>query len=145
EPEPHIAAHTNGTVVAAWIGVSAGHSTNGYNISKDGGATWGGPHHVDSPGGRIASDPVIAFDAAGTAYMVWVGFKPTSGTPPATDMHIYLSKFYPGSSQFGTPVPVSDDGSANTSLVDKPWVTVDHDNNVLVTYLFSQNLITASI
>src|SRR5262245_36621987 len=52
ESETHVASDGNGNLVAAWIGISAATSTNGYAISRDRGATWSHAAHIDSPGGR---------------------------------------------------------------------------------------------
>jgi len=133
EQETHVQADPSGKVVVAWIAVYGGYSGNGYNVSHDKGATWmTTPGEQDSPTPQIGSDPSLAVDSQGNFYLSWVGYEQQGGNPSATNMHIYVSKMAVGSDTFAAAVPVSDDGSPNTSQLDKPWIFVDNSNAVLV-------------
>jgi hypothetical protein len=135
ESETHVASDGNGHLVAAWIGINNLGSTNGYAISQDHGLTWSRPTHIDSPmngtNNRESSDPVVASDSAGRFFMSWVGFQRDTQQQPI-DMHVYVSTLAAGGTAFGTPVEVSN--PANTTIQDKPWVTVASDDSVLVTW-----------
>src|SRR5262245_45814705 len=48
ESETHVASDGSGNLVAAWIGISANNSTNGYAISHDRGLTWSHATHLDA-------------------------------------------------------------------------------------------------
>src|SRR5262249_51400798 len=131
EAEPNLVA-VGDTVVAAWIGVrSGGFSTAiGYNVARQG--AWQGPRHIDAPSGRLSSDPRVAATRQGDVLLAWVGF---GLGPQLTDMHIYLSKLDRVSGQFGTPRPVSDDGTSPNHVFDYPAISIDYDGRVVVTYL----------
>jgi hypothetical protein len=135
ESETHVASDGNGNLVAAWIGINQFTSTNGYAISHDHGGTWSCAKHVDSPpngtNNRESSDPVVAVDSSGRFFMSWVGFQRDAQQNP-TDMHVWVSALPAGGTTFGTPVEVSN--PTNTTLQDKPWVTVASDDSVLVTW-----------
>ena len=88
ELEAHVAGNEAGTVVAVWMGASSATSTTAYNISHDGGLTWAGPRHIDSPDGRISSDPAVAFDAEGNAFVVWLGFRGSAGSEEIGRAHV---------------------------------------------------------
>jgi hypothetical protein len=138
EAECHVASDGARNLAAAWIGVRTDStSTNGYAISRDNGDTWSPPRHVEAPDGRVSSDPVLAIDGQGTTYLTFVGFRrQQSGIFPISDMHVYVSKLDPATGVFGAPIPASDDGQPRDGVVlDKPWITTDADDNVLVTYL----------
>ena len=132
EAETHVAAASNGLVAVAWIAEQVGgNSTNGYVFSTDGGATWGAPSQVASPGGRVASDPVLAVDQQQNFYMTWIGFHfDTMGN--AQDMHVYAATAPAGTTSFGAPVEVS--MPAMGDQFDKPWITVTDKNTLIVTY-----------
>ena len=132
EAETHISVAPNGYVASAWIDIqSGGSSTNGYAFSKDRGATWEAVQAVDSPGGRISSDPVLAVDGSSNFYMVWIGFHRGTSTP--TDMAAYASVAPAGTTTFGPPVQISDPLDPSTVSLDKPWITVVKDT-ILATY-----------
>jgi hypothetical protein len=86
---------------------------------------------VQSPGGRLASNPVVAADGQGRFFVAWLGFRPDAAMP---DEHIYLSKLDDASNTFGAPVIASDDGTSVTRDFDKPAMTVDADDNLLLTW-----------
>lgn len=122
------------TVVASWIAIPGGPSpsTMGYAVSTDGGASWSSPAGVSSPGGRDASDPVVAVDAKGTFYLAFVGFqRDQQGNP--LDMHVYVSSLPAGTTTFSPPIEVSDP-LENATLYDKPWITVSSSGTILVSY-----------
>jgi hypothetical protein len=132
EAETSVAVGPDGFVVVAFIAVQmSGLSTNGYRFSTDGGKTWAGLGYLGSPGGRVASDPVLTFDRDGNAWMSWVGYHLTN-QGDATDMHVYVARADKGKTEFGTPLEVSDP-KAGTQL-DKPWITITPKGAILVTY-----------
>jgi hypothetical protein len=88
---------------------------------------------IDSPHtGAVASDPVVAVDSTGHFYLTWVGFVRTGSGQGVTDMHVYVSKLG-ANDTFGTPVETSDPNNSMATL-DKPWITVDAADRVLVTW-----------
>lgn len=132
EAETHVAAAPNGLVAIAWIAVEmGGQSANGYVFSKDGGATWSTPAMLSSPGGRVASDPVLAVDQQNNFYMSWVGFKRDAQGNPL-DMHVYVAQAPAGTTSFGAPVEVSTPNPGDQ--LDKPWITVTGKDTLIVTY-----------
>jgi hypothetical protein len=130
-------------VAVAWIDVNPmGLSGIGYTFSTDDGASFAPPVILDSPNGGVASDPVIAVDAQGNFYVVWVGYKiDVMGTP--SSMHIYVSKALAGTQAFGAPSEASD--PLDTSLYDKPWITVTNTGTILVTYERDTNMVEFSL
>jgi hypothetical protein len=132
EAETHVAAAPDGHVAVAWIAEQmGGNSTNGYVFSADGGNTWGPVSEVASPGGRVASDPVLAIDQQNNFYMTWIGFHfDTQGMP--YDMHVYAATAPAGTGTFGAPVEVTT--PAANDAFDKPWITVTNKNTLLLTY-----------
>lgn len=133
EAETHVAVADNGFVAVAYIGLqkAAGQSTNGYTFSKNDGETFEAPQVLSSPGGRVASDPVLAADAAGNFYMSWVGFSVSMGQP--ADMHVYVARAPAGTTTFGTPIEVTQNPMGQDSY-DKPWILAENDGTLLVTY-----------
>jgi hypothetical protein len=132
ESETSVVATSAGLVGVAWISIqAAGGSSNGYRFSTDGGTTWGPVQELNSPGGRVASDPVLAADAMNNVYMSWVGYHVDAMGNP-TDMHVYVAVAAPGMTVFGQPVEVTVPATGDT--FDKPWVTVTNKNTVIVTY-----------
>ena len=131
EEEPHVAAAA-GSVVASFIDIFPDHNSSiGFAVSHDDGATWKKPGQIDSPGARVASDPVVAADSHGTFYLSWVGYRhDTSGN--ANDMHVYVSKLDPTTDAFLAPVEASNGES--TLQLDKPWITIDTNDDVLLTW-----------
>lgn len=131
EAQTSIATAANGTVVAAFIAFFSDNTSSiGYAISKDYGETWAPPQYVASPGGRLASNPVVAADGQGRFYLAWLGFR-ASGP---VDEHVYLSKLDAATGTFGAPVTASDDGTSTTRDFDKPSIAIDANDNVLLTW-----------
>jgi hypothetical protein len=119
-------------VSVAWIDINnQGISNIGYTFSTDDGETFSAPQQIVSPGNRVASDPVLATDAMGNIYVVWVAFRVMGGNP--VSMRIYVSIAPAGSTTFGPPIQVSQpmDGGA---LYDKPWITVTNKGTIFITY-----------
>lgn len=132
EAQTSLAADAKGGVVAAWIGFFADNtSAIGYAISRDAGATFTPPAYVKSPGGRFAGSPVVAVDGQGRFSLAWLGFRYDSANP---DEHIYLSRLDPTTETFGQPAVASDDGTSTTRDFDKPSLTVDGKEDLLVTW-----------
>ncbi len=132
EAQTTAAANEDGTVVVAWIGFFADNtSAIGVAISQDGGETFTPPAYVDSPGGRLTSNPVLAADGQGQFYLAWLGFRPDFNAP---DEHIYVSKLDKGKTTFNAPAIASDDGASVLRDFDKPSIGVDANDNVLLTW-----------
>ena len=130
EAQTTLAAGGQGAVVAAWIAFfTDGTSQIGYAVSRDGGAGWTAPAYVQSPDGRLSSNPVVAVDGQGRGYLAWLGFQPSG----AADEHVYFAKLDASSTTFGDPVVASDDGSAGHDF-DKPSITVDANDNALLAW-----------
>jgi hypothetical protein len=124
----------SGSLVAVvWIGISGlgAPSHIGYRFSRDGGVTWDPVRKVDAPGARQASDPVVVTTTSGDFYLAFVGFHLGAGNVP-TDTQMYVAKAPSGASEFAAPVVVSDPN--DTSLLDKPWITVTEAGTIMVTY-----------
>jgi hypothetical protein len=132
EAQTSVAANDQGAVVAAWIGFFADNtSAIGYAVSRDAGATWTAPAYAHSPGGRLASNPVVAIDGQGRASLAWLGFKPDFNAP---DEHVYLARLDDKTETFGAPALASDDGTSTTRDFDKPSIAVDANDDVLLTW-----------
>jgi hypothetical protein len=132
QSETSVVAGPNGVVAVAWIDLDmTGVSTIGYVFSTDDGATFNQPTQIQSPGNRVASDPVLAIDATGNIYVTWVAFHTDMQGNP-NSMRIYVSRADAGSTTFGMPIRVSAQG--DTALYDKPWITVTNGGELILTY-----------
>lgn len=132
QSETSVVAGPNGFVAVAWIDLDMmGASTIGYVFSTDDGATFNQPTQIQSPGNRVASDPVLAIDAAGNIYVTWVAFHTDMQGNP-NSMRIYASRADAGSTSFGMPIRVSAQG--DTASFDKPWITVTNGGQLVITY-----------
>lgn len=132
EAQTSVASDAKGAVVAAWIGFFADNtSAIGYAVSRDSGATFTPPAYVKSPGGRASSSPVVTVDSQGRFSLAWLGFTFDFNNP---DEHIYLSRLDAATETFGAPVIASDDGTSTTRDFDKPAITVDAKDDLLVTW-----------
>ena len=133
QAETSVIAAPNGVVSVAWIDVNwQGESNIGYAFSENDGATFTAPSLITTPGGRVASDPVLAADAAGNLYVTWVGYKIDGGGNPSS-MRIYVSIALPGKTWFGPAIQVSPQMDSE-ALYDKPWITVTNKGTIVVTY-----------
>lgn len=131
ETQTSLAADSKGGVVAAWIALFADNTSGiGYAVSRDGGKTWTPPAIVESPDGRLASNPVVVADSKGVFSLAWLGFRVDGGP----DEHIYVSRLNPASETFEAPSVASDDGSATTLDFDKPEMKVDANDALLLTW-----------
>lgn len=132
EAQTSVAATTDGSVVVAWIGFFAdGTSAIGVAISRDGGQSFAPPAYVDSPGGRLTSNPVLAADADGHVYLAWLGFRADFSAP---DEHVYLARLDKDQDTFGAAVVASDDGASVTRDFDKPSLAIDANDEILLTW-----------
>jgi hypothetical protein len=130
EAQTSVAADKKGNVVAAWIAFFSDNTSSiGYAVSHDGGVGWTAPAYIKSPGGRLASSPVVAADSQGRFSLAWLGFMVTGNT----DEHVYLSKL-DDKDAFGAPAVASDDGTSTTRDFDKPGIAIDANDNVLLTW-----------
>jgi hypothetical protein len=132
EEEPHLAATGSGDIVAGWIDIFPDHNSSiGYAVSHDQGETWARPGQIDSPGARVGSDPTVAVDSHGNFYLAWVGYlHDSSGN--TKDMHIYVSRLDGATGMFQPPVEASD--FSTTLDLDKPWMTIDANDDVILTW-----------
>lgn len=132
EAQTFLAADTNGGVVAVWIGFFSDNTSGiGYAISRDAGSTFTPPKYIKSPGGRLASNPVVAVNGQGRFSLAWLGFRFDAAMP---DEHIYVSHLDDATETFGAPIVASDDGTSTTRDFDKPRITVDANDNLLLTW-----------
>lgn len=132
EAETHLAVATDGAIVAAWIAINGGGTSDiGYVFSRDGGASWTKPLAIGDATNRESSDPVTAVDAAGNFYVTWIAFR-RGGGGQASDFVLYVAKAPAGQDKFDTPVSVDTFTSG-----DKPWITVTAAGTILVTYMAS--------
>jgi hypothetical protein len=133
QAETGIIAAPNGVVSISWIDLdNQSNSTIGYTFSSDGGASFAPTQQIISPGGRVASDPVMARDLDDNLWVTWVAFRYGPGGQPS-QMAIYVAEAPAGSTAFGAPIqvsPVNDSGA----MYDKPWITVTNTGTILVTY-----------
>ena len=119
-------------VVAVWLAFfQTGPAKIGYAVSEDDGTSWTAPAYVESPGGRLTSNPVVAADGQGVVTLAWLGFRLDGGDP---DEHVYVSTMASGASVFGAPVVASDDGTSTTRDFDKPDLAIDANDDVLLTW-----------
>ena len=132
ETQTTLAADTKGGIVVVWIALFSDNSSSiGYAVSRDGGDTFTPPAYVDSPGGRLASNPVIAVDGQGIFSLAWLGFRADTANP---DEHVYVARLDNPSETFSAPVIASDDGTSTTRDFDKPGIAVDANDNLLLTW-----------
>ncbi len=132
EAQTSVAADSKGGIVAAWIAFYADFSSAiGYTVSRDDGKHWTAPAVIKSPGGRLATNPVVVADSKGVFSLVWAGFRADGGP---TDEHIYVSRLDAGTETFPAPAIASDDGTLTKLDFDKPSVKVDASDDLLVTY-----------
>ncbi|HVF98690.1 MAG TPA: sialidase family protein, partial [Chloroflexia bacterium] len=95
-----------------------------YYRSTDGGRTWL-DGHADTGASELpnASDPVLAFDATGTAYLAYIGYNQNDLTVGG----IFVARSTNAGQSWEKPVLVA----ANDALTfhDKEWIAVDRSNN----------------
>ncbi len=151
----------NGQVYAAWAvydqwaSGSYGEDAIGFNVSTDGGVTWGTPKKAYTAANfgirgnltskasiRVASFPSMAVDRSGgvnngTIYITW----PQKGVAPAgTDPDIVMMKSTDGGVTWSTPKRVNDDPINNAKDQYFPWMTVDQTTgHVYVAFYDSRN------
>lgn len=132
ESQTQIVADTKGNLVAAWMAfASDGTAVIGYAVSRDGGTNWTAPKTIAAPDGRLSSNPTLAMDSQSRVALVWAGFRPDFNNP---DEHIYFSLLDSATETFPAPAIATDDGTKTTLDFDKPAITVDANDNWLVTW-----------
>ncbi len=132
EAQTSVASDAKGAVVAAWIGFFADNTSGiGYAVSRDAGATFTPPAYVKAPGGRASGSPVVAVDGQGRISLAWLGFTFDSMNP---DEHVYLARLDNATETFGAPAIASDDGTSTTRDFDKPSITIDAKDDLLITW-----------
>ncbi|MFN0158128.1 MAG: FlgD immunoglobulin-like domain containing protein [Bacteroidota bacterium] len=140
----HLQTGPNGEVYAIWS-INQGTSpfterAIGFNVSLDGGATWGpGSRAITNTLGirtssfgtygiRSNSFPVMAASQiTGHLYIVWTNI----GVPGVNtgDPDIYLIKSTNGGTSWGTPVRVNTDAIGNNANQWFPWISVDPETD----------------
>lgn len=131
ETQTSLAADGKGGVVATWIALFADNTSSiGYAVSRDGGDHWTPPAVIASPDGRLASNPVVVSDSQGRFSLAWLGFRVNNGP----DEHIYVSRLDDATETFGAPVVASDDGTSTQLDFDKPSLSVDATDALLLTW-----------
>ena len=127
--EPDVANDGRGSIVAVWIAYVPSLARNrlGYAISRDRGATFSKPSHLDLPPGVGAGDPTVAVDSRGGFYACFLG----SG---ASGAHVYLASLPPAATAFGAPTIVSSDAADPAASDDRPRLTIDGGDDLLVTW-----------
>jgi hypothetical protein len=140
----------NGEVYACWAIYDAnwtdGEDGIGFNVSTNGGATWGTAIRVYSVVNfgirgylkptqiRVSSFPSMAVDRSGgpnngNIYITW----PQRGvTPAGSDPDIVMVKSTNGGTTWSSPVRVNDDPINNGKDQYYPWMTVDQSTGQLV-------------
>lgn len=132
ETQTSVAADDKGGVVATWIAFNADNTSSiGYAVSRDGGKQWAPPRTIPSPGARLASNPVVVADKKGVFTLAWLGFRLDAINP---DEHIYVSRLDAQTEEFGAPTVASDDDAKTNYDLDKPSLTVDATDALLLTW-----------
>lgn len=132
ETQTSLAADGKGGLVAVWIAFFADTTSGvGYSVSRDGGKSFTDPAVIQSPDGRLASNPVVVADSKGKFSLAWLGFRPDFAMP---DEHVYVAQLDAKTETFGAPAVASDDGSQTTLDFDKPSIKVDASDDLLVTW-----------
>ncbi|NUN09402.1 MAG: T9SS type A sorting domain-containing protein [Ignavibacteriaceae bacterium] len=151
----------NGEVYAAWAVYDQwaagqyGEDAIAFNVSTDGGVTWGVPKKAYTAANfgirgnltskasiRVASFPSMAVDRSGGPnnghiYITW----PQRGvTPAGSDPDIVIMKSSDGGATWSTPKRVNDDPLNNAKDQYYPWMTVDQTTgHVYVAFYDSRN------
>jgi hypothetical protein len=132
ETQTSIAADKQGNVAAVWIAFNADNTSSiGYALSHDGGGHWSAPKTISSPGGRLASNPVVAVDSKARFTLAWLGFRIDANKP---DEHVYVSRTFDQTDTFSSPLNASDDDNAATYDLDKPELKVDASDALLLSW-----------
>lgn len=132
ETQTTIASDGQGGVVVVWVAVFAeGPSAIGYSVSRDGGASFTAPAYIAAPEQRLSTNPVLTVDSQGIFSLAWLGFRLDFAEP---DEHIYVAQMGAAADTFGTPAVASDDGSSTTLDFDKPYLNVDANDELLLTW-----------
>jgi hypothetical protein len=132
ETQTTIASDGSGGIVVVWVAVfTEGPSAVGYSISRDGGASFTAPAYLAAPEQRLSTNPVLTVDSQGVFTLAWLGFRLDFAEP---DEHIYVARLDAQADTFGSPVVASDDGTSTTLDFDKPYINVDANDEVLLTW-----------
>jgi hypothetical protein len=124
-------------VVASWIDLSSDAAGLRVATSIDDGQTFGPPTRLPMDKSvdmdATQSDPVVAFDSHGTAYIVWIGFDRTATAQGTTHMHVWVARKKWGELGFGAIFEANPSATTNFAI-DKPWIAVGPDDSVFVTW-----------
>ncbi|MDY0080896.1 MAG: T9SS type A sorting domain-containing protein [Ignavibacteriales bacterium] len=144
----NIATGPNGEVYAAWAiyqdgTVSTGEDGIGFNVSTDGGETWGTPRAIylksnfgirgtlsSKAGIRVASFPSMSVNRnTGEIYIVF----PQKGNvaPSGNSIDIVMIKSTDGGTTWTTGTRVNNDPTNNSKDQYYPWCTVDQSTGAL--------------
>ncbi len=118
-----------------------GFNTTKWAFSGDGGATWSGTfvpfdannvlHTDDGFSWDANSDPVVAIDKQGNAYLATLYFDALGIT---NGYYVALGTATPTGVSFSSILPVATNPDLSTTFFeDKPWLAVDNSNNAATT------------
>jgi hypothetical protein len=139
----------NGEVYASWSVYDAwpgGEDAIGFNISTDGGETWGTPTRIYSAINfgirgdlkptqiRVASFPSMAVDRTGGVYngYIYICWPQRNVAPAGSDPDIVMISSSDGGTTWSSPVRVNDDPLNNGKDQYYPWMTVDQSTGQLM-------------
>jgi hypothetical protein len=138
--EPSIAIAPDGRVAACWITIGNSSITVSYAISRDRGVTWDAPVAIPLPSdSNVAANASLAARPDGSFALAWVSESAASGGV-RSHVRVFLAISTPGSSTFGAPVQVTDEGSP--LLIDQPHVASLGDGTLVVTYTTADETFT---
>jgi hypothetical protein len=138
----------NGAVYATWSIYEDGYLTevgNGFNVSYDGGATWGTAFEIPglnvqgirgylkTTNIRVNSFPVMGIDQnTGNIYIVWTDKR--HGDPDT-----YFTRSTDDGATWRAPIRVNDDPIGNDKDQWFPWIDVGEDGTIGVVFYDSRN------
>jgi hypothetical protein len=115
--EPAIAVDPSNQKRLVMAGIDVDANRIGYSRSTDGGATWTSFKILNITGYEVSFDPAVAFDRAGTAYIV--GLART--TIDAINNALFLARSADGGETFVPSILLPPDIKR-----DKPWIAINH-------------------
>ncbi len=135
ETEDQIAVAPDGTLAVLYSTISSTDEGMSYRFSSDDGKTWSTAGRIVLPQNDLfAGDPAITTDAQGNFWAALLGIHYT-GAGSIDYIKIFAAKAAKGSTQFGTPVEVTD--PMVTKFHDHPKILVTAAGTLVVAYLES--------
>jgi hypothetical protein len=139
EIQPSLAMTADGRLAVAWMSAPGDPSPGvGIRFSTDEGATWKKAHAIQSPGGRTATDPVVASDPTGNIYLAWLATGP-DGPGGIADSHLYIARADAPGVTLGPPADLSDEMHRGARL-SRPSLATMPDGTIVVTWSFSSSV-----